>query len=346
MLDRHAVQAMLQAGERPRRIATHFGISVRTVSRIARKPAVTAGEERAARGARQIGRPPVPTAVATLVQGWLEEEPDLPPGEVHRRPREADHRLGLSTVYRLLGVTRPTLPAEVLVRFEGVAGEFAQFDFAEVDVQPSDGTRRRVHFAAYRLTWSRFMHVTLVPNERAEALVRALLAGCAASGGVLRFITRLLPRPPVPGRHHRPAASAGELAGGGEYPASLAGDGGAAGRPPAAGAAPPHTARRGAGGLRPAGPRHGGPHRDGDLPGDPLRDAGGGVRIARDAVSLSRSGAPRVCGGATRAAVPPLPPRRPRVVSHGAAHPAARAGLWESQAALLHARAAVAGPRG
>ncbi len=184
MLDRHAVQAMLQAGERPRRIATHFGISVRTVWRIAREPAVTAGEERAARRARRIGRPPVPTAVATLVRGWLEEEPDLPPGEVHRRLREADHRLGLSTVYRLLGVTRPTLPAEVLVRFEGVAGEFAQFDFGEVDVRLNDGTRRRVHFAAYRLKWSRFMHVTLVPNERAEALVRALLAGFAASGGV------------------------------------------------------------------------------------------------------------------------------------------------------------------
>jgi uncharacterized protein (DUF433 family) len=63
MLDRHAVQAMRQAGERPRRIATHFGISVRTVWRIAREPAVTAGEERAARRARQIGRPPVPTVV-------------------------------------------------------------------------------------------------------------------------------------------------------------------------------------------------------------------------------------------------------------------------------------------
>jgi transposase len=118
------------------------------------------------------------------VRDWLTSEPELPPGEVHRRLRDAGHRLGLSTVYRLLGVSRPTLPADVLVRFEGVAGEFAQFDFGHVEVRLVDGARRRVHFAAYRLKWSRFMSVTLVPNERAEALIRSLLTGFAASGGV------------------------------------------------------------------------------------------------------------------------------------------------------------------
>jgi transposase len=184
MLDRHAVQAMLAAGERPRRIAAHFGIAVRTVWRIAREPTVSGGDDRAARRARRVGRPPVTADVPTVVREWLEAEPDLPPGEVHRRLREAGHRLGLSTVYRVLGTTRPTLPADLMVRFEGVAGEFAQFDFGQVEVRLVDGTRRRVHFAAYRLKWSRFMCVTLVPDERAEALIRSLLAGFAASGGV------------------------------------------------------------------------------------------------------------------------------------------------------------------
>jgi transposase len=184
MLDRHAVQAMLAAGERPRRIAAHFGISVRTVWRIAREPAITAGDDVAARRARRVGRPPVATDVPLLIREWLTTEPDLPPGEVQRRLREAGHRLGLSTIYRMLGSTRPTLPADLLVRFEGVAGEFAQFDFGHVEVRLVDGARRRVHFAAYRLKWSRFLFVTLVPNERAEALIRSLLAGFAASGGV------------------------------------------------------------------------------------------------------------------------------------------------------------------
>src|SRR3970040_422779 len=93
-------------------------------------------------------------------------------------------RLGLSTVYRVLGGVRATLPAELLVRFEGLAGEFAQFDFGEVSVAGVEGPRRVVHFAAYRLKYSRWIHVVLVPNERVEALIRSLLAGFAASSGV------------------------------------------------------------------------------------------------------------------------------------------------------------------
>jgi transposase len=92
--------------------------------------------------------------------------------------------LGLSTVYRVLGAVRATIPAALQVRFEGVAGEFAQFDFGEVSVRLEDGTRRSVHFAAYRLTYSRWIHVVLVPNERVEALIRSLLESFAASGGV------------------------------------------------------------------------------------------------------------------------------------------------------------------
>ncbi|MCU0617208.1 MAG: IS21 family transposase, partial [Gemmatimonadaceae bacterium] len=157
---------------------------MRTVWRIAKEPAVTSGDDRAARRTRRLGRPPVADTVTEQLRTWLTAEPDLPPGEVHRRLEEAGHALGLSTVYRLLGATRPTLPASVQVRFEGVAGEFAQFDFGHVEVRLVDGARRRIHFAAYRLKWSRWMFVTVVANERAEALIRSLLAAFAASGGV------------------------------------------------------------------------------------------------------------------------------------------------------------------
>jgi transposase len=189
MLDRHAVQALLKAGHAPRQIAHQLGISRRTVQRIALEPPVTTVDEAAAHAARGIGRPGVPDAVQTQVRAWLDAEPAVPPGEVQRRLHEAGTPLGLSTIYRLLGTIRPTMPAEVMVRFEGVAGEFAQFDFGVADVRLADETatargRRRVHFAAYRLKWSRFLHVVIVPNERVEALVRALLESFAASGGV------------------------------------------------------------------------------------------------------------------------------------------------------------------
>jgi hypothetical protein len=79
---------------------------------------------------------------------------------------------------------RATVPADLLVRFEGVAGEFAQFDFGEVSVQLVDGRRRVVHFAAYRLKYSRWIHVALVPDERVEALIRSVLASFESAGGV------------------------------------------------------------------------------------------------------------------------------------------------------------------
>ncbi len=189
MSDRHAVQALLHAGQSPRQIVHQLGISRRTVHRIALEPAVATIDDAAARAARGIGRPGLPTAVRAQVQAWLTDAPALPPGEVQRRLHEAGTPLGLSTIYGLLGTVRPTIPTKVMVRFEGVAGEFAQFDFGVADVRltgdtPTARVRRRLHFAAYRLKWSRFLHVVLVPNERVEALVRALLASFAASGGV------------------------------------------------------------------------------------------------------------------------------------------------------------------
>ena len=184
MLDRHAVQELLRAGVKPRQVAQQMGVSRRTIERIAREAPVTTADDRAARAARRLGRPQMDAAVHAAVRRLVEEDPALPPGEVWRRLREAGTPLGLSTVYRVLAQARQQIPAELLVRFEGVAGEFAQFDFGQADVRLTSGQRRRIHFAAYRLKWSRWMHVVVVPNERVEALVRSLLASFAASGGV------------------------------------------------------------------------------------------------------------------------------------------------------------------
>jgi transposase len=180
MLDRHAVQKLLQAGLTLGAVARQLGVSRRTIRRIKREAPVTSTGPAGAR----VGRPGVPDTVRERVTALLTEEPGLPPGEVWRRLRDEGRPLGLSTLYRLLTQVRATLPADLLVRFEGVAGEFAQFDFGEVSVRLTDDTRRVVHFAAYRLKYSRWMHVVLVPNERVEALVRSLLASFEASGGV------------------------------------------------------------------------------------------------------------------------------------------------------------------
>lgn len=184
MLDRHAVQALVRAQVTAREIAKQMGVSVRTVRRIVREAAVGDGDDVAARQALEIGRPGVPEAVRARVAALVAEDPERPPGEIWRLLRDDGTPLGLSTVYRVLAPVRAAMPQPLLVRFEGVAGEFAQFDFGQVSVRLTDGSRRTVHFAAYRLKYSRWVHVVVVPNERVEALVRSLLDSFAASGGV------------------------------------------------------------------------------------------------------------------------------------------------------------------
>jgi transposase len=184
MLDRHAVQALVRAKVTAREIAEQLKVSVRTVRRIVREGEVATGDDGAARSARQVGRPQVTEAVRARVHALVLEDPERPPGEICRLLKEDGTPLGLSTVYRVLTAVRATIPTALQVRFEGVAGEFAQFDFGHVSVRLVDGSRRTVHFAAYRLKYSRWIHVAIVPNERVEALIRSVLDSFAASGGV------------------------------------------------------------------------------------------------------------------------------------------------------------------
>jgi transposase len=103
---------------------------------------------------------------------------------VLRPLREESVKLGESTFYRVCRLEKEKLPSELMVRFEGVAGEFAQFDFGVADVRLLDGCTKRIHFAAYRLKHSRWVWVVVVPDEWVESLVRALLACFEASGTV------------------------------------------------------------------------------------------------------------------------------------------------------------------
>lgn len=184
MLDRHAVHELVRAKVVAHEIAKQFGVSVRTIRRIVREGEVETGDDATARSTRHIGRPRVTDAIRARVQSLVLDDPERPPGEICRLLKDEGTPLGLSTVYRVLAAVRTTIPVELQVRFEGVAGEFAQFDFGEVGVRRTDGSRRSVHFAAYRLKYSRWIHVVIVPTERVEPLIRSLLESFALSGGV------------------------------------------------------------------------------------------------------------------------------------------------------------------
>ena len=118
-----------------------------------------------------------------MVVELLSAEPALLSLELLRRAKLKGYPGSKSALYALVASLRP-VPSRPLIRFEGLPGEFSQHDFGEVDVRFVNGTQQRVHFFASRLKYSRWSQVTLVPDERVEALVRAMVEHFAAMGGV------------------------------------------------------------------------------------------------------------------------------------------------------------------
>jgi transposase len=184
MIDRHAVHALLKAGQSTKEVALQMAVTQRTIQRIAKEPAIGEADDAEARRIRGLGRPPVPEAVRARLRDLIDADREAPPLEFLRQLREERAELGESTFYRLFRLEKETLPQGLMVRFEGVAGEFAQFDFGQADVRLLDGRKTRIHFAAYRLKYSRWVWVTIVPDERIESLIRALLLSFEHSGGV------------------------------------------------------------------------------------------------------------------------------------------------------------------
>jgi transposase len=117
------------------------------------------------------------------VAKWLEEDPDLPTHELLRRAKEAGYIGKKTAFYAMVSGLRPPKGTPI-VRFEGLPGEFSQHDFGHVDVKFVDGRKKRIHFFASRLKYSRFACVTLVDNERVETIVRCLARDFVAFGGL------------------------------------------------------------------------------------------------------------------------------------------------------------------
>jgi transposase len=183
MLKRHEIQVLRRAGHTWVQVAALSGVSIGTVRRVAAEDAIESVDNAAARARRQIGRPSKAEAYRELLVSALTEEPTLRSVELLHRARQAGYAGGKSALYALAQTLR-THVVTPLVRFEGPAGEFSQHDFGEVDVRYCDGSEARVHFFASRLKYSRWMEVALVPDEKVETLVRALVDHLASFGGV------------------------------------------------------------------------------------------------------------------------------------------------------------------
>lgn len=183
MAKRHSVKVLREAGHEQTAVAALTGVGERTVRRIEAEPVITSLDDAAERARRGVGRPSKAEPFRERVTTLLKAEPTMMGLEVLRRLREDGYTGAKSALYELISEVRPK-ETKPIIRFEGVAGEFCQHDFGEVDVRFADGTVKRVHFFASRLKYSRMVAVTLTADQRVESLVRALLGHYEAFGGI------------------------------------------------------------------------------------------------------------------------------------------------------------------
>lgn len=182
-LKRHAIQVLVAAGRMPHvEIARFVGVDERTVRRVAKEAPVTESDFVSPSMSR-IGRPSKAEPFRQFIADVVTAEPGLLSVEILRRARLEGYAGGKSALYELIAALRPRdVPVEM--RFEGLPGEFSQHDFGQVDVEFDDRSKKRVHFFASRLKWSRWAEVTIVPDETAETLIRTLADHFVAMGGV------------------------------------------------------------------------------------------------------------------------------------------------------------------
>lgn len=175
---------MREAGHTQTDIERFTGVSERSIRRIQDEPSEPDISANAASQPRRNGKPSKVEEYRGFVRDLLTKEPDLMVLEVLRRARIRGFAGAKSQFYAMVNQERPPEKARPLVRFEGLAGEFCQHDFGQVDVRFVDGTKQRVRFFASRLKFSRHVEVTIVPDERVETLVRALVEHYDNIGGV------------------------------------------------------------------------------------------------------------------------------------------------------------------
>jgi len=166
-------------------IAAEVGCCERTVFNVLQQPKPTTAELVADRPASKgPGAPSKTEAFSERVLALLKERPRLPTVELLRQARGWGYGGGDSAFFELVKRLRPPpTPIEPEVRFEGLPGEFAQFDFGEVKLEYGDGSKDKVTFFVGRLKFSRVLHVEVTPDQTAESLARATVACLNAFGG-------------------------------------------------------------------------------------------------------------------------------------------------------------------
>ena len=186
IMTRLKIHHMSEGGTQQDEIALKCDVSLRSVQRITLEPVPSLAEAAAGELAERPrrGRPPkADDEIRKKVEELLKAEPLIMSTEVLRRSREWGYGGSKSAMSELVKRLRPIPRTEPVVRFEGLPGEYAQFDFGEAKVPFVGGLREKVVFFAGRLKYSRYMHVEIVSDQQAETVVRSILGSLVAFGG-------------------------------------------------------------------------------------------------------------------------------------------------------------------
>ena len=180
VLKRHEIQVLRRAGHSLEEVVELAGVSQSSVQRVAAEPPVRTFDSLAERVRRGIGRPSKPrrSAHCSLPNwrgnpgcwGW-----SCCAGRGWRATRARCARADCGDP--------ATQRAQPLVRFEGLPGGSRSTTSAR-STSSSATAPRPVHFFASRLKYSRWAQVSLVDDERVEALVRSLVDHFAAMDGI------------------------------------------------------------------------------------------------------------------------------------------------------------------
>jgi transposase len=175
---RSTIKFLRQQGQFNTRIAGLVGCDRHTVARVLAEPTD--------RPRRRRVRPGTLEGRRDVLLSWVEQDvPTTRMLELVRQDPMGPYTGGASTFYRFVARLRAERQAGAapVIRFEGLPGEYVQWDWGEARVRLGGEPVKRV-FLAGRLKYSRVVGVRWRTQMDLETLLRAMLEIVAAWGGV------------------------------------------------------------------------------------------------------------------------------------------------------------------
>ncbi len=198
-MDRSTIHYLRQKGWTKTQIAAFVGHHRDTIAQVLKEPV----------DQQPIVRPrePLAAAFAEQIERWLEEGLSVRRMVELARADAARPFTGSDVAFynyvRPLRQAPRALPAQAVVRFEGLPGELVQIDWGEHRQMPFTKVglagQTRYFFAA-RLKYSRWMWARFTQDMQSETLLRCLIACLVALGGVPWVVTSDNPKTITVGR--------------------------------------------------------------------------------------------------------------------------------------------------